>query len=109
MNLKCVLTASEYEVAEQIARGYSEQEIAATRFTSYVTVKTQSRNIRKKIGARCAVDVARTFILSLDNPKKFFMSLFFVSVQVFAITQNHPTEVRKLVKRSRVVRIVKKQ
>lgn len=107
MDLKAQLTPSEYQVAELVTRGYSEKEIASQRFVSENTVRTHTQNIRKKIGARSAVDVARQFILSLENPKHFFVAVFFFGVQGFIIAQNASIEIRKPHRVHRVARRVK--
>lgn len=76
------LSKSETRVAEMVARGYSEKEIASKLFVSYKTIRTHTYNIRKKWNARSAVDIARIFILKLDNPKTFFTAVFFLLLQL---------------------------
>lgn len=76
------LSKSESRVAEMVARGYSEKEIAAKLFVSYKTIRTHTYNIRKKWNARSAVDIARIFILKLDDPKTFFAAMFFLLLQL---------------------------
>lgn len=71
MNI-ALLTPREYEVAEQITLGLSESEIGAKLHIAYDTVHTHAYRIRKKLKASCSVDVARSFILSLDDPKHYF-------------------------------------
>ena len=44
---------------------------------------THAKNIRKKIDARSAVDVARFYIL--ENPAKFFMATLFLVMQSFMV------------------------
>ena len=75
------LTKQEYTVAELLTRGKSEKEIASELFISPKTVNNHTYNIRKKWNARCAVDIARTFILGLEEPKKFFISVLFLIIQ----------------------------
>ncbi len=79
------LTKTEFQISELIARGYSEKEIAAKRFNSVSTIRKHTQNIRKKLNARSAVDVARKFILSLDDPKKYFAAIAFLMIQGFAV------------------------
>ena len=79
------LSKAEYKVAELLTRGLSEKEIASELFVSRDTIHTHTYNIRKKWNARCAVDVARKFILSLDDPKKYFTVLTFLTIQFHII------------------------
>ena len=109
MNLQLLLSKSEYQVAEEVARGYTEKEIAAKRFVSPKTVHAQTANIRKKTGARGAVDVARFFILSLENPKHFFYCLLFVAIQGFTIIESMGIDMKKPHKITKVSRRYKKQ
>lgn len=79
------LSAREFQVNADIARGYSVKEIAARLFLSPYTVDTHIKNIKKKTGAKNIADLTRDFILALDEPKQFFktiVSLFFLSVQI---------------------------
>lgn len=66
------LSEREYEVAAEISKGYSEKEIADRLCVSPKTINNQSYRIKRKLNARSAVDIARIFILSLDNPKKYY-------------------------------------
>lgn len=66
------LTTRQKEISAKVAEGYSEDEISSLLHISPATVHNHTYNIRKKIGARSAVDLARLFILSLPDPKKFF-------------------------------------
>lgn len=75
------LTETEYKVAEQIARGFAEKEIAEKMCISPTTVHNHAYRIRKKWNARSAVDVCRMFILRLDNPKQFFAAILFLILQ----------------------------
>lgn len=52
------LSARELEIAAAIARGRTNEEIAADLFISLSTVKTHARNISAKIGARNRVEIA---------------------------------------------------
>lgn len=52
------LSARELEIAAAIARGRTNDEIAADLFISLSTVKTHARNISAKIGARNRVEIA---------------------------------------------------
>lgn len=77
------LTKSEKEVAELITRGYQVKEIAAMLFKSPRTVTNQRVSISKKWNAPGMVDIARVFILQLDEPKKFFLCALFIAIQGF--------------------------
>ncbi|TVZ55629.1 regulatory LuxR family protein [Lutibacter sp. Hel_I_33_5] len=87
------LTKQENKIAELISFGYSEKEIAAQLFIATSTVHTHAKNIRKKIDARSAVDVTRFYIL--QNPVKFFLSMFFLVVQSFMIATTSDYDMRK--------------
>lgn len=69
------LTNTEFKVARLVTEGFTEKEIASKLFVSTKTVHNHTYNIRKKNNLRSCVDIAREFILSLDNPKKYFKSL----------------------------------
>ena len=77
------LTNQEQRVSELIAYGFSEKEIAVKLFIAESTVHTHTKNIRKKIKGRSAVDVARFYIL--QNPKQFFITTLLVVVQMFSV------------------------
>lgn len=52
------LSARELEIVAAIARGGTNEEIAADLFVSLSTVKTHARNISMKLGARNRVEIA---------------------------------------------------
>ena len=87
------LTKQECVIAEMVARGFSEKEIATKLFIAVTTVHTHTKNIRMKIAARSAVDVARYFIL--ENPMKFFGVLLFLFLQTTIVFSNQNFELRK--------------
>jgi len=87
------LTKQENNIAELIAFGFSEKEISSKLFIAESTVHTHARNIRRKIDARSAVDVARFYIL--ENPKKFFVAVFFLLLQSFMMFHGQHYEMRK--------------
>src|SRR5690606_19709966 len=92
------LSITEYKIAGEIARGNTEKEIADKFFVSPKTIHNHTYNIRKKWGARNAVDVARIFILNLDNPKQFFIAVTCLVIQ-FHIMGNLPEiELRRTTK-----------
>ena len=89
------LSPAEYKVAELVARGFAEKEIAVKLFISKDTVHNHTYSIRKKWKARSAVDVARIFILKQENPKKFFTALVFLIIQSNIIFNGDYIEARK--------------
>lgn len=100
------LTQTENKVAELVARGLSEKEIASKLFVSPKTVHNHTYNIRKKIKARSNVDVARFFILRLDNPKQFFSAILFLVIQTFIMFDCADLDLRRPSGRStRVIRV----
>lgn len=103
------LSKAEYRVAEQVARGYSEKEIADRLFLSYRTIRTHTYNIRKKWNARSAVDVARIFILRLEDPKTFFASLVFLLIQLHITFTTPQVELRKTARTSIRVKTAKRR
>ena len=96
------LTNQEQRVSELIAYGFSEKEIAVKLFIAESTVHTHAKNIRKKINARSAVDVARFYIL--QNPKQFFITTLLVVVQMFSVFIVQDDQVRRFARRSNVSR-----
>ena len=76
------ISKSEMRVIERIAFGDSEKEIAEKLCLSPRTVHNHAYNIRKKLNARSAVDICRIFILSLDNPKQFFITALFLMIHI---------------------------
>jgi DNA-binding CsgD family transcriptional regulator len=97
------LTKQENNIAEMVAFGLSEKEISAKLFIAESTVHTHTKNIRKKIDARSAVDVARFYIL--ENPAKFFLATMFLIIQVFMIVSVNDFEMRKPKTARRTVKV----
>lgn len=95
MALLGILSEREFEVAEKITLGYSEKETADMLFVSVLTIHKHTYNIRKKLNARSCVDVARQFILSLDNPKQYFAAIVFLFVQSFIIVDDVNLDLRR--------------
>ena len=92
------LTNQEQRVSELIAYGFSEKEIAVKLFIAESTVHTHTRNIRKNINARSAVDVARFYIL--QNPKQFFITTLLVVVQMFSVFIVQDDQIRRFARMS---------
>ena len=80
---KVNITNREGEICELISLGKSEKEVADVLCISTATVSTHSKNIRKKLGANCAVDVARWYIL--NNLQKFVVACVLLFVQSISI------------------------
>lgn len=103
------LSDTENRVAEWLTRGLSEKEIAEKMFVSRDTIHTHTYNIRKKLNARCAVDVARKFILSLENPGRFFTVLAFLIIQGNIVFAHPDMDLRRSTRTStRIVRTSRK-
>lgn len=66
------LSSSEMRVLEQLAYGHSYKEVAEKLYLSKDTVHSHAYKIRKKLGARSSVDLARIFILSFESPRERF-------------------------------------
>ncbi len=88
-------TPRENEIAKHLCLGKSEKMIAGDLFIEWDTVHTHTRNMRKKIGGNNAIDIVRTFILSLDDPKKFFAAIAFIGIQFMVISKDITLQVRK--------------
>lgn len=104
------LTKQEIKISKLASLGMLEKEIADTLCISTHTVHTHLKNIRKKTGARNMVDIARNFILSLENPKHFFKALLFLVIQFHILFSADAVELRKQKQtrtRVRVERIIK--
>lgn len=99
MELINQLSQTELKVAELVARGFSEKEIANKMFISHKTVHNHTYSIRRKWKAKSAVDVARKFILSLDDPKKFFIAFFFILLQIQISLYDEDIDMRRNGKR----------
>jgi len=99
-----ILTKQENNIAELVAFGFSEKEISGKLFIAESTVHTHTKNIRKKIDARSAVDVARFYIL--EHPAKFFLVSMFLMLQLFMVFTASDFDVRqpKTARRSQKVR-----
>jgi len=93
------LTNQEQRVSRLIAYGFSEKEIACKLFIAESTVHTHTKNIRKKINARSAVDVARFYIL--QNPKQFFITTLLVVVQMLSVFIVQDDQIRRFARASR--------
>lgn len=59
------LSTREMQIADRIHQGMIEKEIADEMHISYETVRTHTKNIRRKLKARNAADITRIFLLEL--------------------------------------------
>jgi DNA-binding CsgD family transcriptional regulator len=102
------LTETEFRVAEFVAKGFSEKEIANQMYISPMTVHNHTYRIRKKWNARSAVDVARKFILA--NPQKFFTVMAFLTIQLHIVFHCADMDLRRPARTSvRTVRTSRKK
>lgn len=88
------LTKTEIRIVHFIALGFSEKEIAEMLYIEPSTVHTHSRNARRKTDSRNAVDLARKYILSLDDPKKILIGILFLFIELFNIVGFDTNDVR---------------
>lgn len=103
------LTETEYRIAGHVASGLSEKEVAAMCHISPKTVHNHTYNIRKKWNCRSAVDIARKFILQLDNPRNYFAAIAFLLIQSHIIINCISIDIRKsprkMVRSHRIARV----
>ena len=97
------LSARQKEVAELMAFGFSEKEIATQLFLSVHTVHTHTRDIRKILDARSAIDVVRFFII--ENPRKFGILCVVLLMNSLAMFQQDFVRVNRVVRTGRKVRV----
>lgn len=98
------LTDREIEVVHELALGFTEKEAASRLFVSAVTVHNHTYNMRKKTNCRSNLDLVVKFILSLENPKKYFAALLFMIIQFGVVVDVHQEEVRRAPKNFREAR-----
>lgn len=104
------LTKTQNKIAADVARGYSEKEIADRNCVSTHTVHAHLANIRKKLMVRSVVDITRVFILSLEEPKKFFTVLVLTGIQALTIVGGLDVDMRRQARtHSKVVKVSRKQ
>jgi len=90
MNLTSKLTLRESQICELLSNGNSEKQIAHKLYISEKTVSTHTKNIRRKLGATCAVDIARWYILNnLEkfNVQKFIVTTMFIFIQCVSMLE----------------------
>ncbi|MGG5486296.1 helix-turn-helix transcriptional regulator [Gaetbulibacter sp. PBL-D1] len=81
-----ILSETEKEVCGFLAKGYQVKEIADMTCRSPHTIDTHIKNVKKKNSLSNIADIVREFILSLDEPKKFFKAMVvfaFITAQGF--------------------------
>lgn len=89
------LTKQEYKVAELLTRGKSRKQVADDLCVSEHTVRNHVANIFVKWDARNVVDVARIFILSIDEPRKFFMTCMLLVIQMCSMMMHSDVPLRR--------------
>lgn len=92
-NKKLPFSKAELSVLEQLSRGHSEQEIADELHLSYHTVNNHLRNIRSRYKLQKNTEVILLYAvylskkkLSIDNIKKFGLSILFVAINICGIS-----------------------
>lgn len=92
-NKKLPFSKAELSVLEQLSRGHSEQEIADKLHLSYHTVNNHLRNIRSRYKLQKNTEVILLYAvylskkkLSIDNIKKFGLSILFVAINICGIS-----------------------
>lgn len=80
------LSQRENEIIAEIAKGYSVKEIAARLFLSPHTVDTHIKNSKRKSGERSLSGLTRLFVMSLENPTKFFKNSLAVILALVQLT-----------------------
>lgn len=96
------LTAQENKIAELVANGFTENEIAEKLFVSPKTIHNHTYNIRKKWNARHAVDVCRIYIIK--NPKRFITAILFLTIHTHIVFNCADMDLRRSPRVSRTVR-----
>lgn len=81
------LSTREMQVADLVHQGKIEKEIATELYISLETVRTHTKNIRRKLNARNIADITRIYILELNKPAKVLIMFFFLSLQGFIMVQ----------------------
>ena len=92
MNL---LSQRENEMVLLLSAGSTHAEIADRLFVSEHTVRNTLVKARAKTGARCAIDLVRMYILSLEDPKKFYKTLVLLFIQLFMVFNLQQNVVRR--------------
>lgn len=88
--MKTSISKREMQVAELLAWGYSDKEIAEELFISFDTVRTHHRNIYQKLDLRNLSDITRWYFEStgsynfgLRPAARLAVSLLFLSLTFF--------------------------
>lgn len=79
------LSKREMQVADLVHQGFIEKEIADEMCVSYETVRTHTKNIRKKLHARNAADITRIFLLEL---KPYAIALIIAVIAYIVFNRN---------------------
>ena len=102
------LSPCEYQVAHEVAKGHTPDEIADLLKKSVWTIKAQIRNIHKKLGINNNVELALYMLcdrakrnFDLKEIRKHGIEIFFsVWFFILAITPNFQMDMRRLRMRS---------
>lgn len=106
-----ILTRQQYRIAKLVAEELAEKQIADRLHIAESTVHTHTRRIRKKLGVKTAVGIAVKYLQSLEEPKKFVLSILFLTLQSLLIFSVDEIDMRRnriarRVVRSKTVRLI---
>ncbi len=90
------LTDREREIVKELALGYTEKEAASNLFVATVTVHNHTYNMRKKTNSRSNLELVVKFILSLEDPKKYFAAILFLILQFGIIGYSQKMDLRRV-------------
>lgn len=79
------LSPREYESVDLLVRGNSAKMIAEELCVSKRTVENQLASARAKWNCNNVADLVRTFILQIEEPRKYFMVGLLLVIQSFAV------------------------
>lgn len=102
------LSQTEYQVCDQLARGFQVKEIADKMCRSPYTIDTHIKNVKRKNRLSNIADITREFIRSLDNRDAWFktiVALAFAALQSFISVALNVDEFKTFRNTNRVVMI----
>lgn len=88
------LTPSEYQAVKLLCEGKSAKMIGDELHRSKRTVEKQLADARAKWNCNNVADLVRTFILQLDEPRKFFKVACLLLIQGIALINVNDAQVR---------------
>ncbi|SFS30401.1 response regulator transcription factor [Lutibacter maritimus] len=90
------LTKTEEQILQNTMQGFSNKEIASTRFRSVNTVITHCKRIKSKLNAKNMSHAILIYLGSIDNPKQIVQALMFLVIQSFIIFSENDFEMRRV-------------